>query len=107
MTCAPERAIQSCETGQCMPYFRSFRLIITIESIDPTCVVWSWHLKDSPRKEKVLKTRVFVELGRRPYHFGNRFSVFILSPRAFWALLVAFPTLSLAGRIVTSLRNFG
>ena len=94
-----------------MPYFRSCQLIITIESIDPTLVVWSWHLKDSPRKERVLKTRVFVLLGRRPYHFGNRFSVFISGyvspPRVFGSLLVAFPTLSLAGWIATSLRKFG
>ena len=90
-----------------MSYFRSYRLIITIESIDPTCVLWSWHLEDSPRKERVLKTWVFVVLGRRPYHFGNRFSVFISPPRAFWAVLVAFPNLSLAGWIATSLRKFG
>ena len=25
----------------------------------PTCVVWSWHLKHSPRQERVFYTRVF------------------------------------------------
>jgi len=25
----------------------------------PTCVVWSWHLQDLPRQERVFYTRVF------------------------------------------------
>ena len=31
----------------------------------PTCVVWSWHLKDSPRQESVFYTRLFPRLASR------------------------------------------
>ena len=33
----------------------------------PTCVVWSWHLKHSPRQESVFCTRVFPRLAARNY----------------------------------------
>ena len=31
----------------------------------PTCVVWSWHLKDSPRQERVFYTPVLPRLAAR------------------------------------------
>ena len=60
-----------------------------------TCVVWSWHLKDSPRQERFLCARVFPGFPTRIfYHLWSRL-LRLLSrqqspPRAFWALLVAF-----------------
>ena len=75
----------------------------------PTCVVWSWHLKDSPRQEKFLCARVFPGFPTRRFYrlwLLRLLSRQVSPPRAFWALLVAFPALSLAVWIATSLRKF-
>ena len=68
-------------------------------------------LKGLASAGKGLCTRVFLGYAtRRFYHLWSRllrlFSGQVSPPRAFWALLVAFPALSLAGWIATSLHKF-
>ena len=46
----------------------------------PTCVVWSWHLKDSPRQERVF----YIDAGKgsavcRLLHCGTRYLIAVLA----------------------------
>ena len=42
-----------------LPVHVVIELLCGSQPIAPTCVVWSWHFKDSPWEERVFYTRVF------------------------------------------------